>query len=69
MLRIKQFLPQKQTTVLDHSSYSMDITLCNFWVFLKQKTRLKGAHFVSKSEINTTVTRALKDFKEGDHAK
>ena len=67
-LSVRQFLAQKQTAVLDHPPYSPDLAPCDFWLFPKLKSQLKGTHFASASDIKDTVTRALKELKEEDFA-
>ena len=46
-LSVKQFLANKNTTVLEHPPYSPDLAPCNFYLFPKIKSVLKGIHFVS----------------------
>jgi len=45
-LSVKQFLANKNITVLEHPLYSPDLTPCDFCLFPKIKSVLKGAHFV-----------------------
>jgi len=46
-LSVKQFLANKNITVLEHPPYSPDLAPCNFYLFPKIKSVLKGTHFVS----------------------
>jgi len=45
-LSVKQFLANKNITVLEHPPYIPDLTPCNFILFPKIKSVLKGTHFV-----------------------
>lgn len=67
-LSVRQFLANKQITALDHPPYSPDLAPCDFWLFPRLKTVLKGTHFASVEEIKATVTRELRDLKEEDFA-
>ena len=42
---IRQFLAEKNITVLDHPPYSPDLAPCDFFLFLKVKGVLKGTRF------------------------
>lgn len=57
---IRQFLAQKQVTVLDHPPYSPDLAPCDFFLFPKLKIPLKGCFFEDLETIKTAVTRTLK---------
>ena len=45
-LSVKKFLANKNITVLEHPPYSPDLTSCDFCLFPKVKSVLKGTHFV-----------------------
>ena len=47
----KQFLANKNITVLEHPPYSPDLTPCDFYLFPKIKSVLKGTHFVSVEDV------------------
>jgi len=44
---VKQFLANKNITVLKHPPYSPDLAPCNLYLFPKIKSVLKETHFVS----------------------
>jgi hypothetical protein len=44
-LSIREFLVKKNIPVLPHSPYSPDLAPCNFYLFPKLKSNLKGHHF------------------------
>jgi len=63
-------LAQRNVTVLDHPSYSSDLTPADYFVFPKVKSHLKGRLFDSISDIQKAVTITLnttakEDFYEG----
>jgi len=46
-LSVKQFLANKSITVLEHPPYLPDLAPCDFVLFPKIMSVLKGTHFVS----------------------
>ena len=44
-LSIWEFLAKKNIPVLPHPPYSPDLALCDFYLFPKLKSKLKGHHF------------------------
>jgi hypothetical protein len=54
------FDPQKNATTLYNPSYSPDLSLPDYFLFLKLKMKLKGLHFVDVAEIQEAVTNELK---------
>jgi len=50
-LSVKQFLANKNITVLEHPPYSPDLALCDFCLFPKIKLVLIGTHFVSVENV------------------
>ncbi|XP_066968117.1 histone-lysine N-methyltransferase SETMAR-like [Macrobrachium rosenbergii] len=67
-LSVRQFLANKRIAVLDHPPYSLDLSQCDFWLFPRLKTVLKGTHFASVEEIKATVMRELRGLKEEEFA-
>ena len=57
-LSLKQFLANKNITVLEHPPYSPDLALCNFCRFPKIKSALKGTHFVSVENVKAKRRRS-----------
>jgi len=55
----KQFLDNKNFTVLEHPPYSPDLTPCNFYLFPKIKSVLKGIHFVSVESVKAKTAEVL----------
>ena len=62
---VKQLLVKKQITALDHHPYYPDLVSCDFWLFPRLKTVMKGTHFLSLEEIKASVTRAEETQKRG----
>jgi len=53
-----EFLAQNITT-LPHPPYSPDLAPCDFFLFPKLKTHLKGYHFGTVENVPAAVTMAL----------
>jgi hypothetical protein len=58
---VEQFLTSKCITVMLQSPYSPDLAPCNFFLFEKVKTALKGHHFESTEDNQMSVTPVLND--------
>jgi hypothetical protein len=63
---MKQFLANKNITVLQHPPYSPDHAPCDFYLFPKIKSVLKGTHFVSVEHVKTKMTEILNSLMEHD---
>jgi hypothetical protein len=59
-LSVKQFLAEKQIAVLEHPLYSPDLAQCDFFLFHKVKSVLKGTRFASVSEVKKKMTELLR---------
>jgi transposase len=52
---VKQFLANKNITVMEHPPYSPDLAPCDFYLFPKIKSVLKGTYFLSVDvKVKTT---------------
>ena len=58
-LSIREFLTKKNIPVLPHSPYSPDLAPCDFFLFPKLKSKLKGHHFGTMENIQKIVTDEL----------
>jgi len=58
-LSVKQFLANKNITVLKHPPYSPDLTPCDFYLFPKIKLVLKETHFVSVENMKAKMMEIL----------
>lgn len=63
---VRKFLCDKQITVVDHPPYSPDLAPCDFYLFPKLKIFLKGSHFDSIEEIQSSVTSYFNSLKRED---
>jgi hypothetical protein len=58
-LSVKQFLPNHNITVLEHPLYSPDLAPCDFCLFPKIKSVLKGTHFLSVEDVKAKTMKIL----------
>jgi histone-lysine N-methyltransferase SETMAR len=65
-LSVKQFLVEKQTAVLEHHPYSPDLAPCDFFLFPKVKSVLKGTHFASVTEVKKKMTELLRQLTDDE---
>jgi len=65
-LSAKQFLANKNITVLEHPPYLSDLAPCDFYLFPKIKSVLKGTHFVSGEHVKAKMTEILNSLTEHD---
>jgi len=57
---INEFLAEKSIPVVSQPSYSLDLSPCDFVLFLRLKNHLKGRHFGTLDNIQKRVTDELK---------
>ncbi|XP_052756943.1 ATP-dependent DNA/RNA helicase DHX36-like [Galleria mellonella] len=60
-LSVSQYLASKGIAVLQQPPYSPDMSPCDFFLFPKTKSVVKGTHFESITDIQAAVTRVLAD--------
>ena len=65
-LSVKQFLANKNITVLEHPTYSPDLAPCDFYLFPKIKSVLKGTHFVTVENVKAKSADILNSLTEHD---
>jgi len=65
-LSVKQFLANKNIVVLKHSPYSPDLAPCDFSLFPKIKSVLKGTHFMSVENVKAKTAEILNSLTEHD---
>ena len=56
---MQSFLAKHQSTQVTQPSYSPDLASCDFWLFPKLKSPLKGKRFQTIDEIQESSTRQL----------
>ena len=65
-LSIQEFLAKKNIPVLSHPPNSPDLAPCDFYLFPKLKSKLKGHHFRTTEIIQKIVTDELHALTEND---
>jgi len=63
---VKQFLANKNITVLEYPPYLPDLAPCDFYLFPEIKSELKGTHFVSVENMKAKMAEILNSLKECD---
>ena len=63
-LSICQFLAEKNIATLEHPPYFLNLALCDFFLFPKIKSVLKGTQFSDIDSIKMAVTTELKKIPE-----
>lgn len=63
-LSIRQFLAERNVTVLDQPPYSPDLAPCDFFLFPKLKEVIKGVRFPDVDDIRRAVTTELRRIPE-----
>jgi len=65
-LSVKQFLVNKNITVFEHPPSSPYFAPCDFYLFPKIKSVLKGTHFVSVEDVKAKMADILNSLTEHD---
>ncbi|XKL59606.1 hypothetical protein PGB90_000622 [Kerria lacca] len=65
-LSVKWFLAKYNIPVLDHLPYSPDLAPCDFYLFPKVKSTLKGTRLESVEAEKEKTARVLKELTEKD---
>jgi len=63
-LSVAQFLTSKCITMMSQPLYSPDLAPCDFFLFQKAKSAVKGHDFESTEDIQKSVTQALNDIPQ-----
>ncbi|KAL4092164.1 hypothetical protein QTP88_026717 [Uroleucon formosanum] len=63
---IQRFLIEKKISVLQHPPYSPDLAPCDFFLFPKIKSFLKGTHFQTVDDVKMKTAELLKELNESD---
>ena len=61
---VERFLVKYSIPILDHPPYSPDLAPCDFYLFPKVKSALKGTRFESVEAVKEKAARVLKELKE-----
>ncbi|GFX89523.1 mariner Mos1 transposase [Trichonephila clavipes] len=65
-LSVKRFLAKHSIPVLEHPPYSPDLAPCDFYLFPKVKSPLKGTRFESEEAVKKKAARVLKELTKDD---
>ncbi|VVC33042.1 Transposase, type 1 [Cinara cedri] len=65
-LSVKQYLAGKRTPVLEHAPYSPDLAPCDFILFPKMKSALKGTRSESMEAVKQKTAELLKALTNED---
>ena len=65
-LSVKTFLTKHKLTVLEHPLYSPDLAPCDFFLFSKIKSALKGTRFESIDAVKAKATELINKLSEDD---
>lgn len=60
-LSVREFLAEKSITLLEHPPYSPDLAPCDFFLFPKLKSVLKGTHHDDVETVKKATTDELKN--------
>jgi hypothetical protein len=66
---VREFLAKKSISKVEHPPYLPVLVLCDFWLFPKLKTALKGHRFSDIADIQGHVTAILKTIPEEEFQK
>ena len=66
LLSIREFLAKTNIPILPHPLYSPDLAPCDFYLFPKLKSKLKGHHLRTMENIQKIVTDELHMLMESD---
>ena len=53
------FLASEKVEVLNHPPYSLDLSPCDFFLFLRLKKMLSGNKYMSRSSLGSTIYQCL----------
>jgi transposase len=65
-LSVKQFLANKNITVMEHPPYSPDLAPCDFYLSPTITSVLNGTHFLSVEDVKVNTTAILNSLTEND---
>ena len=71
--KVNEFFMKKRISLINHPPHSPDLSPCDYFLFPKLKTKMKGAFYDDIPAIQVTVTEVLKnipinDIKKSMHA-
>ncbi len=66
---VQEYLELHNIEVLSHSSYLLDLAMCDFWIFPMLKKVLCGCHFVSDNGVVTALHTSFNSLDRADFQK
>ena len=67
--KVNGFLVKKQICVIDYPPYSPDLSPCDYFLFPKLKTAMKGAFYDDVPTIQSALTQVLKNIPKTEFKK
>ena len=65
-LSVKRYLAKNNIPVMEHPPYSPDLAPCDFFLFPKIKSALKGTRFESVDAVKAKATQLLNNITQDD---
>ena len=67
--KVNEFLMKKKICVMDYPPYSADLSPCDYFLFPKLKTAMKGVFYDDVPTIQSAVTQVLKNIPKTEFKK
>ena len=67
--KVQEFFMKKQICVIEHPLYSSDLSPCDYFLFPKLKTAMKGSFYDDVPTIQASVTQVLKNIPKTEFKK
>ena len=64
---VKSFLASEKVKVLNHPSYSSDLSPCDFFLFPRLKKMLSGNKYTSRSSLGIAIYQCLQQIPKEDY--
>ena len=64
---VKSFLASEKVKVLNHPTYSLDLSPCDFFLLPRLKTMLSGNKYTSRSSLGSAVYQCLQQIPKEDY--
>ena len=64
--KVNEFLMKKRISLINHLPHSPDLSPCDYFLFPKLKTKIKGAFYDDTPAIQAAVTEVLKNIPIND---
>ena len=64
---VKSFLASENVEVLNHPTYSPDLSPCDFFLFPRLRKMLSGNKFTSRSSLGSAIYQCLQQIPKEDY--